>query len=593
MKSPVAWLSCGALLLAGCSSLSVRSQSPEDESHTKLVSDLAAPFGMFPVRVEGIGLVGGLNGTGSDSAPSPERAALIDDMQARGVSQPNAVLSSRNCALVKVQGFLRPGIQKGDRFDLEVRVTGRSETSSLRGGWLMETRMQEMALLGGSFHKGNLLALGEGAVMIDPAAEGKKDTVMLCRGRVLGGGEARKSRDLGLVLKPDHQNVFNASRVANAVNKRFYTFDKGLQTGVAKAKTDKFIALAIHPHYKDNIARYMRVVRAIAVQEGDTQRSERIARLQKELLDPETAGDAALQLEAIGKQGADALLAALQSKNTEVRFYAAEALAYLDYREAAEPLAEIARNEPAFRVFALTALSAIGDYAAYEQLRGMLDLASAETRYGAFRALWTMNARDPLVLGERLGERSGDQFSYHALDSVGPPLVHITHNRRAELVLFGKEQRLVAPLALNAGNQIMVTANGPDEVAVSKYTVNEPDQKRLVSTRLDDVVRAIVELGGRYPDVVQALQEAKLSGALPSRLEVDAVPESGRNFRRQSADAGKPAEVKPGTPVPELFSKRGGKAAADDADTEDEQHDNGKKRPLRGFFARMMGRDAG
>jgi hypothetical protein len=276
-----------------------------------------------------------------------------------------------------------------------------------------------------------------------------------------------------------------------------------------------------------------------------------------------------------------------------VRFYAAEALAYLDYREAAEPLAEIARNEPAFRVFALTALSAIGDYAAYEQLRGMLDLASAETRYGAFRALWTMNARDPLVLGERLGERSGDQFSYHALDSVGPPLVHITHNRRAELVLFGKEQRLVAPLALNAGNQIMVTANGPDEVAVSKYTVNEPDQKRLVSTRLDDVVRAIVELGGRYPDVVQALQEAKLSGALPSRLEVDAVPESGRNFRRQSADAGKPAEVKPGTPVPELFSKRGGKAAADDADTEDEQHDNGKKRPLRGFFARMMGRDAG
>ena len=113
-----------------------------------------------------------------------------------------------------------------------------------------------------------------------------------------------------------------------------------------------------------------------------------------------------MQLEAIGSEGVDALLKGIQSKDPEVRFYAAEALAYLDHREAAEPLGQIARDQPAFRVFALTALSAMQDFAAYEQLRELLVVPSAETRYGAFRALWTMNEKDPLVKGEMLGGHS-------------------------------------------------------------------------------------------------------------------------------------------------------------------------------------------
>ena len=75
--------------------------------------------------------------------------------------------------------------------------------------------------------------------MVDPTADPKKDRILVCRGRILGGGVALKSRPLGLVLTPDHQNVMNSSRVANAVNKRFHTFQNGIKTGVAKAKTDE------------------------------------------------------------------------------------------------------------------------------------------------------------------------------------------------------------------------------------------------------------------------------------------------------------------------------------------------------------------
>ena len=45
-----------------------------------------------------------------------------------------------------------------------------------------------------------------------------------------------------------------------------------------------------------------------------------------------------MQLEAIGHRGIDTLLKGVKSKDREVQFYSAEALAYLDRREATEPL---------------------------------------------------------------------------------------------------------------------------------------------------------------------------------------------------------------------------------------------------------------
>ena len=353
-----------------------------------------------------------------------------------------------------VQGILRPGIQKGDNFDIEMRVPEQSETTSLRGGYLLETRLAEMAVLGGQVHEGKLLAKAEGPVMVDPLADPNTDRVAACQGRVLGGGVALKSRSLGLVLKPDHQTIMNSSRIENAVNKRFHSFEKGIKIGVAKAKTEEYVELTVHPRYKDNIRRYMDVVRAVAIAESAPQRMERITSLEQQLLEPDTTKDvqtqlegisaAALELEAIGIDGVPVLLKGIGSQDSKVRFYAAEALAYLDRREAAAPLGEAAREQPAFRVFALTALSSMQDFGAYEQLRDMLSSSSAETRYGAFRALWTMNKKDALVAGEKLN----DQFNYHVLEVSGPPMIHVTHNRLPEIVLFGKDQNLLAPYRL-------------------------------------------------------------------------------------------------------------------------------------------------
>jgi hypothetical protein len=273
----------------------------------------------------------------------------------------------------------------------------------------------------------------------------------------------------------------------------------------------------------------MQVVRSIALAETAAQQLSRLALLERQLLDPITAATAALRLEAIGKEAVPTLLVGLNSGDQEVRFYAAEALAYLDVKEAAEPLTEAARDVPAFRAYALAALSSMDDIAAFEGLRNLLDLPSNETRYGAFRSLWAMNAQDPLVRGQWLN----DQFSYHVLDTMGPEFVHVTRSYRPEVVLFGHDQRLVPPFAIEAGKNIMI--NGRDDhVTVARFAPNEPDQKRVVSTKLDDCIRAIVELGGTYPDVVQALQQAKTKGALAGRFAIDAVPSGGRRYDRGS-----------------------------------------------------------
>ncbi len=561
MKPCQTWLLLIAVLLAGRTGPALRSQSPEDfeqtvESKTRLVGDVAQPYGNTYVQVENVALVTGLAGTGEDPAPSPQRAALLHEMQTRGVKHPNQLLASPATALVLVKGYLPPGVQKGDKFDLEVQVPTRSETTSLRGGWLMETRLTEMAVLGGEIHDGHLLATGEGPLLVDPAANGEQDRALLTRGRVLGGGVALKSRSLGLAISSEEKSIRLSTQIGSAVNRRFHTYSHGLQKGVASPRTDEFIDLAVHPRYKDNIGRYLRVVRSIALKETPAEQSRRLGVLERQLLDHITASNAALRLEAVGKSAVRVLAKGLESDDVEVRFYAAEALAYLDESSAAAPLATIARDEPAFRVYTLAALSAMDSVDAYDALSKLLDAPSAETRYGAFRALWAMRANDPLVKGENL---SG-QFSYHLLNTAGPAMIHVTRSFRPEVVLFGEDQRFETPLVLDAGQSIMVNGQSDDKVTVSKFTVGQPDQKRVVTARVDEVIRAIVELGGTYPDVVQALEQAKSSKSLNSRFEVDAIPDSGRSYERSDGqEETEPARrIEVANPIPELFSRRTG-----------------------------------
>lgn len=543
------WIVLSFCVSTGCTGLIFRPQSPESgldlppTPNVRLIAEYTHPHGMDYEKVESVSLVTGLSGTGSDPPPSPQRAALQDEMVRRGVDKPNDILASTNTSLVLVKGYLRPGIQEGDRFDVEVRVPTRSETTSLRGGYLLKSRLTEVAVLGDQIRQGHVLGEAEGPVLVDPSADPKANAAAVTQGRILGGGVALKSRSLGLVIGHEHQSVRMSQQIAAAINHRFYTHVGGRKQGVATPKTDEFIELIIQPRYKENVARYIRVARNIAVDESARELQDRLQLLDHQLADPLTAANAAIRLEAIGTdQAAEILIRAVPSNDPEVRFYAAEALAYLDKTEAVSTLLEVARDEPAFRVNALAALSAMNDAMAYDALSELLAGTSAETRYGAFRALWAMNEHDPLVRGERLG----DQFTYHVLDVSGPEMVHVTNSYRPEVVIFGKNQQLQLPLVLDAGPNILINGQSGGKITVSRFKTGSEAEQRVVSTSVDDVIRAIVDLGGTYPDVVQALQQAKHDGALRGRFRVDALPEPGRQYDRTASEDRSEAEKQKG-----------------------------------------------
>lgn len=548
------------VVAGGCSGPILRPQSPEsllEDPQTptvKLVSEYTHPFGLNYAQVEAVSLVSGLPGTGGDPPPSSLRATLLAEMKRRQVEDANQILASPTTALVLVRGILRPGIRKGDRFDVEVRVPRESEATSLRGGWLLPTRLSEVAIMDQQLHKGHDFAVSEGPVLVDPSADEKEDPALSTKGRILGGGVALKGRPLGLIIRNPHQSARMSREIAASINKRFHAYVAGRSQGVATPKTEEFIELEVHPRYKDNITRYVRVVRSVGVGETAGQLQSRLLSLERQLMDPLTAATAALRLEAIGgDQVIEMLREASKDDNPEVRFYAAEALAYLDDTSAAEPLADAARNEPAFRVNAFAALSAMDDVIAHEALRELLSVKSAETRYGAFRALWAMDANSSLVRGEQMG----DQFSLHVLDVGGPVMVHVTRSYRPEVVLFGADQKFELPLLLDAGKNILVNGMSGSQITVSRFRVGQEPEQRVTTSSVEDVIRTIVDLGGTYPDVVQALQQAKANGALASRFRVDALPEPGRSYDRPDGKlASESTTPEVATPLPDLFSRR-------------------------------------
>jgi hypothetical protein len=194
--------------------------------------------------------------------------------------------------------------------------------------------------------------------------------------------------------------------------------------------------------------------------------------------------------------------------------------------------------------------------AAYEALNELLHVPSAETRYGAFRALRTRNAADPLVRGESLG----GGFAYHEISSEGTPMIHLSKLQRPEIVLFGQHQKLVPPAFLFAGKEIMIKGTEDGRIRLIRFTNgDQEDQQETCDAEVDSMIRGIVRLGGGYAEVVQALQEARQGGYLDAKVVVNAMAQPGRTYHRgEDALEDNPEEpqIRVANPVPELYSDR-------------------------------------
>ncbi len=505
------------------------------------------------IPVEGVGLVFGLDNTGSEAPPSTYRNKLLEQMKKARVIDSEKYLNSPTNSLVIVRGKIPPGITTQDVFDVEIELPPGSTTTSLAGGQLMLTELHMVGQTSkGDPLDGQIKAKAYGSVLI--GTDARKDDPKV--GRILGGGRVKKDEPYLLIIESKQKSVATAALLQSLINNRFNRLRGKEQEGMAKAFNDEYLTLNIPTNYHHNQYRYFQVVENLTVVNLPELLEPRTKRWESELLDPKTAGAAAIRLEGMGRNAIPTLSKGLASPHPQVRYFAAEALAYLGNEEGVDVLADAAANRPEFRAYALAALAAMDQPASSLRLRELMAHPDEKVRYGAFNSLRIVDSSDPFLGKIRVRDdepmpedddpasmemripthrrrpppRRADPFDLYVVDCEGPPLVHVAQTRRCEIVIFGKGQKLQTPVVLGAGSVLINASNGDTSLHISRIgteTIDGPDQKvPTQGLQIAEMICVAANLGATYPEILSMLQAADRQKNLPNngKLVVDALP---------------------------------------------------------------------
>jgi len=109
------------------------------------IGSLARIYSAESTEVEGYGMVGGLQGTGSPDCPPALRSYLkkyiLRQLPNRQIDV-NKLIDSYSTAVVRVTGQTPALTSKGQDFDVKVAALEGSQTISLEGGWLYRTDLR-------------------------------------------------------------------------------------------------------------------------------------------------------------------------------------------------------------------------------------------------------------------------------------------------------------------------------------------------------------------------------------------------------------------------------------------------------------------
>ena len=543
----------GILTATGCNNLIKRAQSPDDDElgqfvdksavGPKYISETCGMWGMDYAKIEGIGLVMNLDGTGSPAKPGAYRDHLQDELKTHKdkIGSPQQLFESKNTEMVIVRGYVPPGARKGDSFDVEIQMVPNMEGTSLENGTVFRTRLRRLAQFKGRrLKEGLVVGLAEGAILTDSVFESRKDTGNDLHGWILGGGETMEYRPLGLNLRTKNYGPKTTTLISSAVNARFTSLTENGREGIAKPKNYKTVNLELPEIYRHNVRRFSEVMANIRYNETAQERVERLDELARQMTDPATCAEAALRLEAIGRDAVPTLKRSLTNPDLELRFRAAEALTYCGQSEGLVILKEVAETEPAFRWHAMTALSASEDPDAALYLELLMQSESAETRYGAFRALYTRSPEHPLVYGRKFRD-----FFMHSVPVESTPMVHFSRSKRPEVVVFGDAKVSDDFLYVETGTTIRSAGLG--KLKLIHYSKDHGREETVCSTEVKDLVQTLASHDFTYGSILKIFRKARLDETLEARLVVNAVPGSNREYDDADSEESKRylAEVPP------------------------------------------------
>ncbi len=544
------------LLVAGCGdSVSKAPTAAGTEMAIEVpphVADTVAQYAMLiggrPMQVQNYGVVVGLGENGSSEAPPAIREDLIQYIlkqrvfsQSDGTSPVSAsmMLADKDTALVRVWGVIPPGAPLGTRFDVFVSAMPQTQTRSLDGGFLMPRELQ--MVLPRMAKRSRSWARAGGAVFVNPFVDPSNpdELPILRRGRVIGGGEVIKSRELMLqLIQPDYARCV---RIRDAINSRFQ-----MSEPVTVAKNPSTIQLKIPFQYRREYERFLRLIMHLPIGIAPARWEAKAREIAEAMALPSAEHEElALIWEAMGRQVLPAIKEVYASKSQAAAFYAAVTGMRLGDTEGADIVAENALNPKS--AFRLTAVRELGRHRRYARvlpsLHRLIDDENQLVRIAAYEAL--VDAGDRGLL-QRID--MGGQFKLDLVKASRGYVIYAWQSREPRLVLFGKDMTVRRPLFFSAPDDFVII-NGPDKTGplsllrkiprtgrLSGMLQAEPQVsaliKKLTAPAELDLNGEVKGLGLTYSQIVGVLQRMCEAGHIPAEFRLQSLPEAERIYKR-------------------------------------------------------------
>ena len=507
------------------------------------VGEVARVVGRELVLVQGLGLVTGLDGTGTTLVPPGVRAQMIEIMRKNHVADPEKILSSPDNAVVIVTGMVPPGCTEGEEFDLDIRAVPNTETTSIEGGHLLACELNKVSSERGADTGAEAIAMGRGPVFVSPFVSDKPDkkaTADTRVGRILAGGQALKARPFRLSLLTP--SVRTAEQVTRLVNARF--------PDAAKTTRDPGrLDLKVPKEFADDKAHFLDLVSSLYVRETPDARDQRMGLLVESLKDVKDADRIALLLEAFGPAVLPRLKPLVNEPSEVLRFNVGRILARLQDAEAVHVLEPVALDDKSeYQEAAVKALGELRSGNGLGVLGRALDAKNNRVRIAAWKAMMRLS---PQAFSRTVFR---EKFLMTVVATHGDPFIYFSRTEKPHVALFGdvhvkppvfaETRRILASAVAGADHLVLISRrHGKDLKLESTLQVKDAVDKMAAPFGLDDKNKEIRGLDLGYSDVVGLLSEMSKKGALAGPIVLQPLEYDGPSRR----PAARPAE-EPGTP---------------------------------------------
>lgn len=461
-----------------------------------------------PIQISAFALVVDLPGTGDGTAPTLVREYIMKELTRRGFGSvrqpelqqmtPERVVDDpgRRTAIVRVDGFLPPGIRKGQTFDVVVSALPESGVTSLAGGRLYRTELKwgggDPRLPAGPVHTEGI---AEGVIFINPslmlnprtdAADGSSGRLSRRQGVIMDGGIANVDQPLILRMRSPQRSLIR--QIEYRIAQHF------LDPTVASAKDEAILHLKVPERFNGDWEHFLGVAMNLFLDGTPETLVIRAQQLAEEALKP----DAPLQnisyaWEGMGSVALPAILPLMEPGKPEgVQFAAARAAAFIGDPGAQTALLRMAMTEG--HLFQTDAVRVLGSLRSTPMvnsaIRQLLESPSALVRIEAYRML--ARNRDRSIVSVILPQPGRDErFVLDMVSSSQPPLIYATRSGIPRIAIIGSGLQIQTPITFTALDDRFMVTSRPGEPGILIFHRRDGSARPVqvsATQRLDEFV---------------------------------------------------------------------------------------------------------